>query len=164
MLFSSDDQPSLGYHFRVDFIFPLPNRTIETKFREVSGMDRTIVMETDSIGENKVPFFAPVSVKYGTLSLKRGMLPGSYLIDWVNLSIITQRRIPIPVVVSTLDHNHMPLYCWVFFNVYPTKFATSGLHAQEAGILVEEIELQYSSFMPIRVQGGLLEAAVSQFL
>ena len=152
MLFSSDDQPSLGYHFRVDFIFPLPNRTIETKFREVSGMDRTIVMETDSIGENKVPFFAPVSVKYGTLSLKRGMLPGSYLIDWVNLSIIT------------LDHNHMPLYCWVFFNVYPTKFATSGLHAQEAGILVEEIELQYSSFMPIRVQGGLLEAAVSQFL
>ena len=60
MLFSSDDQPSLGYHFRVDFIFPLPNRTIETKFREVSGMDRTIVMETDSIGENKVPFFAPV--------------------------------------------------------------------------------------------------------
>lgn len=56
MLFSSDDQPSLGYHFRVDFIFPLPNRTIETKFREVSGMDRTIVMETDSVGENKVPF------------------------------------------------------------------------------------------------------------
>ena len=68
------------------------------------------------------------------------MKPGSYLIDWVNLSIITQRRIPIPVVVSTLDHNHMPLYCWVFFNVYPTKFSTSGLHAQEAGILVEEID------------------------
>ena len=29
---------------------------------------------------------------------------------------------------------------------------------------LEEIELKYSSFMPIRIQGGLLEAAVSQFL
>ena len=158
MFFSTDDQPLTGYHFRVDFIFPLPTRTIETKFQEISGIERTIVMETDSLGDNKVPFFAPVSTDYGTLTLKRGMLTGSYLIDWMNLSIITQRRIPIPVVVSALDHKHMPLYCWLFNNAYPVKWSTSGFNAQTSGILTEEVQLKYSSYIQIRVQGGLLDA------
>ena len=79
--------PPVGFHFRVEFIL---DGTVEsdTRFQEVSGLSAELgTEEVVEGGENRFSHRLPTRAKYSNLTLKRGLLTESGLIDWCRNAI-----------------------------------------------------------------------------
>lgn len=148
---SPSNLPLIGYHFKVDFIFPFPSKTMDARFQSVEGIGKKLKEANNDGSESSDSRLNsyPADVEYSKLTLSRGLIPGSYLIDWFDLSIAKKRIVPIPVVVSALDENHKPAQAWFFLNAYPIEWETKGFDAQKAGIITEKIVLNYSSYTQV---------------
>jgi phage tail-like protein len=140
--------PPLGFHFKVEFLTTSgAAKFSETSFQEVSGLTVDIgVEELSEGGVNNYSHRLPGKVKYGNLVLKRGMLSDSRLVKWIVEAVENYSFDPINVTVSLLNPKHEPLMSWHFFRVWPVKWITSDLKAQDNGIVVESFELSYQRF------------------
>jgi phage tail-like protein len=138
--------PPTGFYFKVAFIGIFGQQ--EGNFQEVSGITVSITPEeVKEGGENRFTRRLPSPPKYGNLVLKRGMLIGSPLIDWVLNSIATFSFTPKTIVVMLLDENATPIGKWQFYNAYPVKLDVSGLKAMKEGeIVIETMEMAYDFF------------------
>ncbi|MFT4601139.1 MAG: phage tail-like protein [Arenicella sp.] len=142
---ASAGPPLTSFHFRVDF--GLPGLFVkDVGFKKVSGMNMEFLMDeskTDGTGQK---LYFPNGVKFDQLVLERGMINGSYLINWMEAQLLTQKKMPIPIIVTSLDEMHLPIYSWVFLDAYPVKFETAGFDSMasgDAGILIEKITFNY---------------------
>jgi phage tail-like protein len=140
--------PPVGFHFRVEFGLPgLSSVANEANFQEVSGLDATVGVETvKEGGELRYVHRLPNTPEYPNLVLKRGMLIGSALIAWFQTGLEYFIFKPVPVTVSLLNGDHIPIASWIFMNAYPVKWSVSGLNSTENGVAVESIELAYDYF------------------
>ena len=143
------EQPLVGYHFKVDFIFANPYVNINTRFQKVDGIGKSIHFRESTEGENTVKMRAPEGLELGKLRLTRGLYNDDFLLSWFQMSIIANRRIPIPIVVSALNEKHMPQQSWIFYNTYPTSWETGGFDAKESKLIIETIELEYNGYVQI---------------
>ncbi len=140
--------PPMGFHFRVEFLdtsgatkFP------ETSFQEVGGLSVEIgTEELSEGGVNDHSHRLPGKAKYGNLTLKRGMLTDSKLVDWIIAAVENYSFEPVNVTVSLLNEKHQPLMSWHFFRAWPVKWSTSDLKSQDNTIVVETFELTYQRF------------------
>ena len=77
--------PPGGFHFKVEFLGISGTSTdTEQRFQEVSGLSFEI--ETEELvegGENRFAYKLPKRAKYPNLVLKRGLLRGTALLDWL---------------------------------------------------------------------------------
>ena len=122
----------------------------ESSFQEVSGLNAKLGTEDiKEGGENRFSYRFPTPAKYENLVLKRGMLVGSPLINWVRDGIEQFKFTPKLVVVSLLNENAQPLATWNFINAYPVAFKISEFKAQENAIVLETLELAYNYFIKI---------------
>ncbi|MBC7913222.1 MAG: phage tail protein [Pyrinomonadaceae bacterium] len=122
----------------------------ESSFQDVSGLSAKLGTEDiKEGGENRFSYRFPTPAKYENLVLKRGMLVGSPLINWVKDGIEQFKFTPKLVIVSLLDANAAPLATWNFINAYPVAFKISDFKAQENAIVVETLELAYNHFIKI---------------
>jgi len=137
--------PPVGFHFRVEFL-NLGNDN-DSRFQSVSGLNAEY--DTESFkegGENRFEHKLPVRTKFPDLSLKRGMLTDSKVIDWC-LDALQNRNIqPVQLQVTLLNEKHEPLRTWSVFNAWPRKWQVSDLNAQENSLVIETLELSYSYF------------------
>ena len=140
--------PPVGFHFKVEFL-NLGNDN-DTRFQSVSGL--TVEFDTESFkegGENRFEHKLPVRTKYPDLSLKRGMLKDSKVIDWVK-GILQSRDFvnnkPVEIQVSLLNEEHTPLQTWHVYNCWPKKWSISDFNAAENSIVVETLDLSYNFF------------------
>jgi|GEM_PF-1823122 len=159
--------PVNAFHFKVDFIFPLPSKSLDARFESIEGIGKSIVPKkpTDAKGaENTVALSSAVELQKGELTLKRGLIPGSYLIDWFEMNITLKKRIPIPIVVSALDANHAPIYSWFFYNAHPIKWETGGFNAMSGKYITETIVIQYDWYKQVNMQSGIFSAVASAAL
>ena len=142
---ASAGPPQTAYHFRVDF--GLPGMFVkDVGFKKVSGMNMEFVMDESQTDGTGAKLFFPNGVKFDQLVLERGMIKGSYLINWMEAQLLTQKKMPIPIIVTSLDEMHLPIYSWVFLDAYPVKFETSGFDSMATGdsaILIEKITFNY---------------------
>jgi phage tail-like protein len=133
--------PLTSYHFRVDF--GLPGLFVkDVGFQSVTGISMELALEEIKVG-GPDKLFIPNGYNFEDLVLSRGMIKGSYLVNWLEAQILLQKKFPIPVIVTALDEMHFPIYSWVFMNAYPTKIKTNGFDASKSEVLIEEITMKY---------------------
>lgn len=137
--------PMTGFHYKVNFINYLGKE--EGNFQEVSGISVNIATEpVKEGGENQFVYKLPSPPQYSNLVLKRGLLTGSVVTDWVRTTLATFKFKPTTIVVMLLDELHQPLYVWKFYGAYPVKMEVSGIKAKEGEIAIETLELAYKYF------------------
>lgn len=150
------DYPPVGFHFKVE----INGFEGEAAFKSVSGLKADI--GTDSVthqegGENTYTHRFPSPIKYGDLTLTRGMLVGSALIGWFNDAIQEFEFDPRDVTVTLLTAEHTPLEQWVFRNAWPKSWSISDFDATAGNAVVTDtIILAYQYFyrvgLPARAQ------------
>lgn len=144
-----DKYPPVSFYFKVEFsgITGNPNSSVDTRFQEVTGFTAEIVTEElQEGGENRFTYRVPKNAKYGNLVLKRGVMMNTGLTEWVSDAIDNFKFNPANVVVTLLNEEGQPLVSWDFFMVYPVKWSTSDLKAQDNALLIETLELAYQFY------------------
>jgi len=137
--------PPAGFYFDV-FVEGITGMN-EGSFQEVSGLN--VKLGTEEVtegGENRFVHRLPTPPKYENLVLKRGMLKGSSLINWVRTSVDRFKFVPKMVVVKLLDATGKPLVSWSFSNAYPIGLRISEFKSQENALVVETLELSFDYF------------------
>lgn len=140
--------PPVGFHFRVEFI-GLGNEN-DTRFQSVSGLSVEYEMETyKEGGENRFEHKLPVRTRYTDLSLKRGLLTDSNVIQWFLTAFNTHQIVPVQLNITLLNEQHAPLKSWQVFKAWPKKWSVSDFNAQENSVVIETLDLAYSHFILI---------------
>ena len=137
--------PPFGFYFSVTVLgFTGTN---EGSFQEVSGLSvKMTPLEVKEGGENRFVRRLPVPPKYENLVLKRGMLVGSSLTQWVQNSLTLFAFTPKTVLVKLLGDGGTIVATWSLSNAYPVALKMSDFKAQENSIAVETLELTYDYF------------------
>lgn len=134
----------VAFYFQV-FIFG-----VEFSFKEVSGLGTE--METETITEgglNDYVHVVPKHIKHGNLVLKRALkanLRGDVM--WLMSVLDGGLHFPVLttlVVVNLLNKNGMPLYSWACADAYPVKWEVEALDAERNSVLIESLELTYTT-------------------
>jgi len=138
--------PPVGFHFSVEF-GGFANAK-DVGFQSVSGLTQKVpnTGTIDEGGETRFKHRLPMPAEYTNLTLKRGLLVDSGLIQWFKDAVEDFIFKPIPVTVILLNENHDPLQAWQFINAWPTSWAIDGFDAEKQAIVAETIELSYQYF------------------
>ena len=140
--------PPLGFRFGVVFLTKgkIPN-VVDVRFKSVSGIGATLV--TDDVEKSSVTTQkrnVTKSVKYGNLTLDRGVLLGSPLSNDVEIIFREMLTVPVDIIVSILNEGLIPVKSWIFNKAYPVSWSISGIDAASSEVLIERIEFEYSRF------------------
>ena len=137
--------PPAGFHFSVEFVGIGNNN--DTRFQSVSGLSVEYDVESyKEGGENRFEHQLPLRTKYPDLSLKRGLLTDSQVIQWFLDAFENRQFSTAQVNVSLLNEQHQPLVSWNVFGAWPKKWSVSDFNAQENAIVVESMDLCYTYF------------------
>ena len=142
--------PPVGFHFLVEFQ-GLGSKEKDHQFQSVSGL--SVDIETEEIaegGENRFKHKLPVKTKYPNLTLKRGILIDSVVIDWCRNAIENFSFKPVNLTVKLLNQQHQPLVSWNVVHAYPVKWAVEDFNAEESKLVIESVELTYNYFTLIK--------------
>ncbi|PXY39325.1 glycerol acyltransferase [Flavobacterium cheongpyeongense] len=142
--------PPVGFHFLVEFE-GLGSKEKDHQFQSVSGL--SVDIETEEIaegGENRFKHKLPVKTKYPNLTLKRGILIDSAVINWCRNAIENFSFKPVNLTVKLLNEKHQPLVSWNVVHAYPVKWAVEDFNAEESKLVIENVELTYNYFTLIK--------------
>lgn len=142
--------PPVGFHFLVEFD-GLGSQEKDHQFQSVSGL--SVDIETEEMaegGENRFKHKLPVKTKYPNLTLKRGMLIDSAVIDWCRDAIENFSFRPVNLTIKLLNEEHQPLISWNVVHAYPVKWSVEDFNAEESKLVVENFELTYNYFTLIK--------------
>ena len=135
--------PPVNFHFKVE-ISGFPG---DIGFQSVDGLKVSITETTYAEGgENTYTHRFPDRLKYGDLTLKRGMLIGSGLIQWFEAALQLFIFAPRDVTVTLMNSNHEPLDQWVFRNAWPKAWDIESFDAIGGKMAAESIVLAYQYF------------------
>lgn len=135
--------------FFVGGVVPNP---IDIRFQRVSGLSATI--ETTTVnegGQNLYTHRLPRKVGYSNLILERGFVVGSPLNLEFNAAMSLFKFLPSNVMITLLDGDAVPLAAWMFLKAFPVRWATADLSASEDKVLIDTLELSYTSMQAMRV-------------
>lgn len=137
--------PPVGFHFKVEFV-GIGNDN-DVRFQSVAGL--SVEYDTESYkegGENRFEHKLPLRTKYPDLSLKRGMLTDSKVIEWCLDALQNREFKPAQINVMLLNEEHQPLKTWNVYHAWPKKWSVSDFNAQDNSIVIETLELSYNYF------------------
>lgn len=137
--------PPVGFHFKVEFV-GIGNDN-DVRFQSVGGL--SVEYDTESFkegGENRFEHKLPVRTKYPDLTLKRGMLTDSKVIEWCMKAFKNREFQLAHVIVMLMNENHEALKRWEFVDAWPKKWSVSDFNAQENSLVIESLDLSYKYF------------------
>ena len=135
--------PPVSFHFKVE-VLGLPPMEQDARFTEVSGL--SVEMATEEIaegGQNRYLQRFPQRAKYPELVLKRGLLLGSEVLEWMRAALQDFDIQPKNLDVKLLNEEHQPLLTWHVVNAYPTKWSVSDLNATSNTVMIETLSFHY---------------------
>lgn len=141
--------PPTGFYFTVN-IDGVQGKN-EGSFQEVSGLNIKLGKEDiKEGGENRYIHRLPLRPQFENLILKRGMVTGSGLLQWVEdtAQFIFPSQ-PKNVTVILMDEESTPLVSWEFSNAYPVTYQISPFKSQEGALVLETVEICYDYFKRI---------------
>lgn len=148
---------TFNWDLPVAFYFQVLMQGTEFSFKEVSGL--TTELETETIsegGNNDAVYVVPKNVKHGNLVLKRALKPfnrddvkwlSSFFNGSISFPIVT-----ISITVNLLRSDGTPVYSWNCHNAYPVKWETEPLDSEKNNVLIETLELTYTSIERVPCQ------------
>lgn len=135
----------VGFYFGVEFGIGEQNN--DHLFQEVGGLSAEVTLEEyQEGGLNQYAHRMPTGTKYGNLVLRRGMFNDSKVAEWCRKAIENFIFEPTDVTVTLFNEAQEPLAAWNFIRAYPVKWSVSDFKAQDNALVIESIELAYSSF------------------
>jgi phage tail-like protein len=135
--------PPLSFHFKVE-IDGFPG---DIGFQSVEGLNVTVPdIPYAEGGENTFTHRFPDRIKYTDLTLKRGMLLGSDLIQWFDNALQFFIFAPRDVTVTLQNGNNEALEQWVFRNAWPKGWNIENFDSSNGKVAVESIILTYQYF------------------
>lgn len=121
--------------------------TTVARFSEVSGIDATydVIEYRDGASQDYTPAKFPGLVKYGNITLKRGIAAGDgSFVNWVNGNISgNMSKLKQLVITVTDPANSQNSISWTFKNVWPVKYTGPDLNATASEIAMETLELAH---------------------
>src|SRR3954447_18548275 len=112
-------------------------------FASATGLSsQTDVLEYPEGGQNTFVHRLPSRVKQGNVTLKRGVIPDTVLLDWYQKSVV--QAVPVTLVLTLLDTAGKPVRVWSFINAYPVKWTGGDLNAASTEILTESLEVAHT--------------------
>ncbi len=139
--------PPTGYHFRVTFL-GFNGTAIDTGFQEVSGISAS-VGQGDTWkegGENRFTHRFPTGLSYSNLTLKRGLLNNSDLINWFRNIQEDFAFSTHDITVELLNENHEVIIGWDFIQAYPVKWSFNSLDSSQTSVFAETLEFSYQYY------------------
>lgn len=123
---------------------------IDAAFQEVSGIDPHVsVEEVAEGGQNAFVHQVPGVTKHGNLVLKRGYVTkDSRFARWSAQTVGSSLGTPIStqvVNICLLGPTGAPVVTWTCSNAWPVKWEASGFNAARNEVLIETIELAYTT-------------------
>jgi phage tail-like protein len=148
--------PPPVFHFKVEVRLAglaLPDgRTFrandnDVRFAEAGGLSMEMTSEElPEGGENRFVQKYPLRAKYPELVLKRGLLVGSSVFEWMRAAIQDFQILPTSVFVMLLNREHEALMTWHLVNAYPTKWTLGDLNASGNTVAIETLQMYYQYF------------------
>jgi phage tail-like protein len=116
-------------------------------FAEVSGINVRSVHEQTDLPENKLfKQFVPSPPKHANITLKKGILKGLILIEWLQPRyeslVFTSRNLSLMLI----DEMGTIYSSWQLVNAYPVSIKFAFSEAQENVLVIEALELSYNTF------------------
>jgi phage tail-like protein len=140
--------PPWGFYYKVEFLLgkgPLP--ADDARFQTVSGLSVEYDYESyKEGGENRFEHKLPVRTKYADMVLKRGLLTGSSVVEWLLAAFRDRAFSPADVNVILMNEAGDPLRTWKVAHAIPKKWLVSDLNANENSVVIETMELTYRYF------------------
>lgn len=128
-------EPFVSFNFLVEI-----DGLTRAAFHECSGFNSSMDMIEHREGGAITPMKLPGLVKYGNITLRRGVTDDRELYDW-HLSALTgtiQRRSGSVVV---LDRRGIEQVRWNFFDAWPQRWEGPSLNAEGTDVAIEVLEL-----------------------
>lgn len=133
--------PMPKFRFEVD----LGEELTGVAFQEVSGMDveNQIIEYRKSNSKEFSMEKMPGIVKYGNVTMKRGLFVNDYIFwDWhdqISMNKIKRRD----VLVKLLDEKGEVTMQWTLFNAWPTKITSTDLKSDGNEVAVDTLEIAH---------------------
>ena len=147
--------PPVGFRFNVNFFYggtsdPFTLRDgPDACFQSISGISVEFESETVPDGANaRYVQKLPKKPIFPNLVLKRGLLMGSEIFNWVN-GMLTHSNVefqPLNVEVNLINESGDSLLNVLFVNAWPSKWSISDFNAMESSVVIETLELTYQYF------------------
>jgi phage tail-like protein len=147
MATSADDMktafPLPVYHYSVQ-IGSMENM----RFSEVSGlsMERKLITYKDGMSASQGALYLPGQSGDPSITLKRGVTPGSKeLYEWfasIQQTIVNKQDVLISLMNESGD---APVVTWKVLNAFPTKMDAPGFNATSNEVAVETLQLAASN-------------------
>lgn len=136
--------PPVSFYFKVK-ISGFPD---DMAFQTVSGIKAEIPNSVKHAegGENTYTHRFPDRISFGDLTLKRGMLLGSDLIQWFDISLQLFIFAPRDITVTLMDASGNELDAWVFRNAWPRSWEVDNFDAKTSQLATESIIFSYQYF------------------
>lgn len=139
--------PPVGFHFKVEFGLSGVQEN-DAFFQEVSGMNAELeVIPRKEGGENRFVHTLPVRTKFSDITLKRGLLQDSRVLEWCKSAVESLDIQPIEVWITLLNENHEPLQTLHLINAWPKKWSVSDFNAGQSQLVIETLVLAYQYFV-----------------
>lgn len=140
--------PPVSFHFKVQ-VLPFVG---EAGFQSVDGLNVSIPEHTyEEGGVNTFTHRFPKRISYGDLTLKRGMVIGSGLVQWFRAGVDLFTFVPTDVIVTLLNENHQPLDAWIFHNAWPKSWNIESFDAMNNKLAIESIVIAYQRFVRVGI-------------
>lgn len=130
-------------------------------FAECTGLE--MQLETDDYhegGNNGLVLKFPKRVKYGEITLKRGVTRRTDLFDWCAgfAQGMGKRK---DGVITLRDASHRPFMVWSFRRALPVKWSGPSLNAQQSSVAMESLTLVHEGLTPMGGAAALANAVGS---
>lgn len=115
------------------------------EFAEVSGFDATYDVAEYRPGNSSTftPQKFPGLVKYGNVTLKRGVTSDNGFMEWIDKNINgSMQKIP-AVTITLTDPATNQTAVWTLRNVFPVKYTGPDLNGNATEIAMETLELAH---------------------
>jgi phage tail-like protein len=127
-------------------------------FSECTGLEMQLdIEEYREGGRNGEVLQFPTRVKWGRITLRKGMAYGSELWDWhYGFAQGTGKRRDGVVVLT--DSNHVPAQSWYFRRGLPVRYTAPALNASQNAVAIESIEIAHEGILQFSALGTVTSA------
>lgn len=134
--------PFPGFQFVVEI-----DGVATAAFTEVSGLEGSIdVIEyREGADISPSPRKIPGLVRYGNLTLSRGLTDSRDLYEWWN-AVVSGKPDRRAAAIILLDGERNPVRRWTLSAAWPVRYALSTLDAGASAVAVETLELAHEGF------------------
>ena len=130
------------FHFSVDW------GGTKFAFSEVTGLniEAQVIEYRDGASPEYSTLKMPGLVKYGNVTLKRGVVAAdNEFYDWYS-EIKMNQPVRRDIIISLLNEDHDPVMTWKVKGAWPTKVTSPDLKANGNEVAIETIEIAHNGF------------------